>query len=129
MRPLPELLPGSDWFWTSGADGVLRVQACNDCRTLVHPPVPICPACRSRSWEPTPVSGHATVIGSTVNHHRWLPGFDPPYVIALVAIDESADVRLTTNIVGCDPDDVHIGMRVRVTFEQVDDVWLPLFEP
>ena len=129
MRPLPELLPGSDWFWTSGADGVLRVQGCTECRTLVHPPVPICPACRSRSWEPTPVSGNATVIGYTVNQHQWLPGFDPPYVIAVVALDESLDVRLTTNIVGCDPADVGIGMRVRVTFEHVEDVWLPLFEP
>ncbi len=38
-------------------------------------------------------------------------------------------MRLTTNIVGCDPDDVHIGQEVSVRFEQHDDVWLPLFEP
>ena len=39
LRPLPELTPGTEWFWTSGADGVLRVQGCTDCGTLVHPPV------------------------------------------------------------------------------------------
>jgi hypothetical protein len=46
MRPLPELTPWNEWFWTSGADGRLRIQGCTDCATLVHPPVPICPVCR-----------------------------------------------------------------------------------
>ena len=129
MRPLPELTPATGWFWTSGADGFLRIQGCADCGRLVHPPVPICPRCRSRSWKPTVVSGRATVVGYTVNAHPWLPGFDPPYVIANVALAEDASVHLTTNIVGCDPDDVRIGQEVSVRFEHQDDVWLPLFEP
>jgi acetyl-CoA acetyltransferase/uncharacterized OB-fold protein len=129
VRPLPELTPTNEWFWTSGADGKLRIQGCRDCGTLVHPPTPICPTCRSRSWEPAPVSGHATVVGFTVNAHRWLPGFEPPYVIANVALVENPDVHLTTNIVGCDAADVHVGQEVTVRFEQQDDVWLPLFEP
>ena len=131
MRLLPQLTPVNEWFWTSGADGHLRVQGCQDCKALVHPPVPICPACRSRSSAPTVVSGRATVVAYTVNRHPWLPGFDldPPYVIANVALAEDPTVHLTTNVVGCDPDDVHIGMEVMVTFEQVEDVWLPLFEP
>ena len=78
---------------------------------------------------PTPVSGRGTVAGYTVNSHPWLPGFDPPYVIAVVALDEDPGVRLTTNIVGCEPDEVHIGQQVSVRFEQQDDVWFPLFEP
>ena len=57
-------------------------------RRLVHPPTPICPYCRSRSAKPTEVSGRATVIGFTVNEHRWLPDFDPPYVVANVALAE-----------------------------------------
>src|SRR5262245_39562337 len=129
VRPLPELTPMNQWFWTSGADGQLRIQACNECKTLVHPPTPACPACRSTSWSPTAVSGLATVVGFTVNRHPWLPSFEPPYAIAVVALAEDAAVRLTTNVVGCDPDDVHIGQEVRVRFEQQDDVWVPLFEP
>ena len=127
MRPLPELTPANRWFWTSGADGRLRVQGCDDCRALVHPPVPICPSCKSRSWSPTEVSGRATVVGFTVNSQQWLPGFDldPPYVIAAVALVEDAGLRLTTNIVGCDPSDVHIGQETAVRFEQHEDVWLP----
>ncbi len=129
MRLLPQLNPENEWFWTSGADGVLRIQGCRDCRTLVHPPTPICPSCRSTDWEPTPVSGRATVAGYTVNSHPWIPGFDPPYVIAVVALEESPDVRLTTNIVGCQPEDVHIGQEVEVRFDVHDQVFLPLFEP
>jgi acetyl-CoA acetyltransferase/uncharacterized OB-fold protein len=129
VRPLPELTPANEWFWTSGADGRLRVQGCDDCGQLVHPPVPICPRCRSRSFAPRPVSGRATVVGFTLNVHRWLPDIDPPYVVANVALADDPSVRLTTNIVGCEPGEVHVGQEVAVRFEQHDDVWLPLFEP
>ncbi len=128
-RPLPELTPDVAWFWKSGEDGRLRVQGCTECGSLVHPPVPLCPRCRSRSWKPTAVSGEAVVVGFTVNAHQWTPEFPPPYVVANVALVEDPSVRLTTNVVGCDPDEVHIGQKVRVRFEHHDDVWLPLFEP
>ena len=129
MRPLPELTPATEWFWTSGADGHLRIQGCTACHTLVHPPVPICPVCRSRSWEPRVVSGRGTIIGYTVNQHQWHPDFEPPYAIAVVALAEDPGVRLTTMIVGCDPADVSIGQEVTVRFEHHEDVWLPLFGP
>lgn len=128
-RPLPQLTPFNEWFWTAGADGNLRIQECTDCQALVHPPAPICPVCRSRSWKPAVVSGRGTVVGFTVNHHQWLPGFEPPYVVANVALAEDPTVHLTTNIVGCEPDEVRIGQEVTVRFEQHEDVWVPLFEP
>jgi acetyl-CoA acetyltransferase/uncharacterized OB-fold protein len=129
VRPLPELTPATEWFWISGADGHLRIQACAECGTLVHPPTPICPVCRSRSWAPTVVSGRATVVALTINRHQWLPALEPPYAIAIVALEEDPSVRLTTNVVGCDPDEVQIGQEVKVRFEQQEDVWLPLFGP
>src|SRR4051812_34216404 len=128
MRPLPQLTPFNEWFWTSGQDGRLRIQGCTECQALVHPPVPVCPRCHSRSWEPTVVSGRGTVIGFTVNRHQWLPGFEPPYVIAVIALAEDPTVRLTTNIVDVDPEKVRIGQEVAVRFEQDEDVWIPLFE-
>ena len=128
MRPLPELVPATEWFWTSGADGRLRIQGCTECGSLVHPPVPICPVCRSRRSEPTVVSGRGTIIGYTVNHHQWSPDFVPPYALAVVALVEDPGVRLTTRIVGCDPGAVAIGQEVTVRFEHHEDVWLPLFE-
>ena len=129
MRPLPELTPANEWFWTSGADGVLRIQGCSDCGELVHPPVPICPYCRSRSASRRRCRVSGTVVGFTVNSHRWLPDFDPPYVVANVALTEDSRVHLTTNLVGCDPSEVCVGQEVAVRFEQHEDVWLPLFEP
>jgi acetyl-CoA acetyltransferase/uncharacterized OB-fold protein len=129
VRPLPELYPGNHAFWTSGEDGTLRIDGCGDCGALVHPPAPICQVCRSRNRVQVPVSGRAAVAGFTVNHHQWLPGFEPPYVIAEVAIEEDPSVRLTTNVVGCEPDDVHVGQSVVVQFEQQEDVWIPLFTP
>jgi acetyl-CoA acetyltransferase len=68
------------------------------------------------------------VLAVTTNHHQWHPDIEPPYVIAIVGIDEDQRVRLTTQIIGCAPSDVVIGSRVRVVFEQHEDVWLPLFE-
>src|SRR3546814_2975142 len=58
-----------------------------------------------------------------------MPTMPPPYVIANVALEEDASVRLTTNVVGCEPDDVRLGQEVAVRFEQQGDVFLPLFEP
>jgi acetyl-CoA acetyltransferase/uncharacterized OB-fold protein len=128
-RLLPVLTEENQFFWTSGADGTLRFQRCSACGELRHPPSPVCPYCYSTEWAPAPVSGRAVVAGVTVNHHTWVPSFPPPYSVAIVAIEEDDRVRLTTNIVGCDPDDVFVGMRVQVTFEHDDDVWVPLFEP
>jgi acetyl-CoA acetyltransferase/uncharacterized OB-fold protein len=128
-RPLPEVTPATEWFWRSGADGILRIQGCGECGKLVHPPVPICPVCRSRENRPIPVSGLGTVIAFTVNFQPWLPGFPPPYVVAKVGLVEDDSVRLTSNIVGCDPAEVHLGQEVAVEFEQHQDVWIPLFRP
>jgi uncharacterized OB-fold protein len=129
LRILPRVTRDNEFFWTSGKDGVLRFLRCDECNELVHPPSPMCPACLSKKLTPTPVSGRATVASFTVNHQPWIPGFDPPYVIAIVEIEEDPRVRLMTNIVGCGPDDVRIGLPVQVTFEAREDVWIPLFEP
>ena len=74
------------------------------------------------------MSGRGEVFSYTVNHQSWDGGTEP-YVIALVAFPEQEGLRLTTNLVGCAPDDVRIGMPVQVVFEQHDLVWFPLFEP
>jgi uncharacterized OB-fold protein len=128
IRLLPRLDADNEFFWTSGKDGVLRFLRCGACRSIVHPPVPLCPSCLSHELAPEPVSGRATVVSYTVNYQQWIPGSDP-YVIGLVSIDEQPDVRLMTNLVDCEPDDALIGSAVEVTFEHSDDVYLPLFRP
>jgi uncharacterized OB-fold protein len=75
------------------------------------------------------VSGRATVVTFTLNHQPWVPSPDHPYAIAIVEIEEQPDVRLMTNIVGCAPEEVAIGMPVQVRFEQHEDVFIPVFAP
>lgn len=129
QRPLPETTWESEAFWHGGADGALLIHRCRSCGRFFHPPAPACFRCRSTEVGPEPVSGLATVSAVSVNVHAWLPGFPPPYAVAIVELDDEPGVRLTTNIVDCDPEEVHIGMRVAVQFEQWDDVWIPVFGP
>ena len=128
FRLLPRLDPENEFFWTSGADGRLRFLRCQECSEFVHPPYPRCPTCLSADLVAEPVSGRGTLVAHTVNVHAWLPGSEP-YIIGLVAIDEQPSVRLTTNLVGVEPEDVVTGMALEVTFEHSDDVYLPLFQP
>ncbi len=128
FRLLPRLSDDTRFFWTSGADGVLQFLRCGDCRNYIHPPGPVCPQCLSRNLAPETVSGRGTVETFSVNYQQWIPGSDP-YIIAWVSIPEQSSVRLTTNLVDVEPDDVSIGMEVEVVFEQNDDVYIPLFRP
>ena len=129
FRILPRISDANEFFWTSGADGHLRFLRCGACGYWIHPPGPICPVCHSKALAPEAVAGTAVLHTYTVNRQAWLPGFDPPYVVAIVELPEQEGLRLTTNLVNCALDDVRIGMLVRVVFEQWEDVWLPLFEP
>ncbi|GAA1867078.1 hypothetical protein GCM10009836_54370 [Pseudonocardia ailaonensis] len=130
LRVPPALTPLNRSFWTGGAEGRLLVHRCRDCGTWLHPAPEVCRVCLSRAVGPEPASGRGTVAAFTVNHQQWNPaGTVEPYVIAMVELPEQAALRLITNVVGCRPGDVHIGMAVRVRFEPLDDVWLPLFEP
>ncbi|WP_068178982.1 OB-fold domain-containing protein [Mycobacterium sp. UM_CSW] len=128
-RPLPLITQDNEFFWTSGADGTLRLQECQSCDALIHPPAPVCRYCRSRDVGVRDVSGRATLAGFTVNERFSLPGLPAPYVVAQVAIAEDPRVRLTTNIVECDFERLELGQQVEVVFEQVEDVWFPLFRP
>jgi uncharacterized OB-fold protein len=128
FRVLPLVDESNRGFWTSGADGLLRFSRCQACGYRLHPPGPRCPECGGRelAWEP--VSGLGEVFSFTVNHQSW-DGSTEPWVVVLVAFPEQDGLRLTSNLYGVDPDEVRIGLPVRVVFEQHDDVWFPVFEP
>lgn len=126
---LPELDDLNRFFWTSGADNQLRILRCTNCRFWLHPPGIICPKCLSKQLTPEAVSGLGTIEALTVNYQPWSPGQAVPYAIAIVSLDEQPGLQLTTNIVGCPPESAFIGQRVRVVFEAVEDVHLPLFTP
>lgn len=127
-RAVPALDPAAAFFWSSGEDGKLRILRCDRCETYVHPPTPLCPHCLSREVRPAVVSGTATVVACTVNVQQWTPG-QPPYSVAIVELVEQQGLRLTSNVIGCDPAAVHIGQRVRVAFVHRNDTYYPVFTP
>ncbi|GAB3102433.1 DNA-binding protein [Aestuariicella hydrocarbonica] len=127
-RPLPRLDSVNRDFWTCGADSELRLQHCNDCQQFFHPPRPVCRHCLSENVGPKAVAGTGVVDTYTVNYQKWHPAIEVPFIIARIAIDGAPGVYLTSNVIGCEIDDVDIGDKVQVTFELQDDVYLPLFE-
>ena len=131
FRIMPALSDRNKHFWQGGKDGELRFQRCNQCKYYLHPPGVICPKCWSKDIGIEAVSGRAEVLTFSVNEQPWMPGLEPPFVLAIVGLPEQDGLRLTTNIVNIDPYQVTIGMPVQVTFEAHpdDEVWLPLFEP
>lgn len=129
FRVLPRVTRANEHFWRGGADGKLQLLRCEACATWIHPPQPVCPACRTKDVAVAAASGLATVVTFTLNHQEWVPAPDHPYAIAIVELDEQPGLRLMTNVVGCPAEAVHIGQRVRVLFERCDDVWIPLFAP
>ena len=75
-------------------------------------------------------AGGKARLYSYVIHHRPVPGFTPPYSIAVVELEEGP--RMMTNIVGCPqtPEALELDMNLEVTFEKLDDnITLPLFRP
>lgn len=129
FHPLPEVTDDTAAFWEGGADGALRIHRCTACSTWIHPPAPVCPSCLSLDVAPSVSAGRATVQGFTVNVQPWAPDMQVPYVVAVVSVDDAPGVQLTTRLVDVAPDAVSVGMAVEVTFDQVEDVYLPLFRP
>ncbi|RDH79656.1 DNA-binding protein [Mycolicibacterium moriokaense] len=133
-RMLPTLNEHNRAFWTGGVDGELVVPWCAQCQRWVLPPAADCHDCGG-ALDARPVSGRGTVFTYTVNHQSYMPGVPVPYVIAIVTLDEQADLRVATNIVDCEPDSVHIGLPVEVRFERHDAdadgdcVFYPVFAP
>ena len=127
-RILPRLTAANRPFWTGGAEGQLLILRCDACDRWVHPPAGECPSCAG-GLHPEPVSGRGTVFTFTVNAHQFHPDVPPPVVIAIVELVEQADLRIPTNIVGADVEELRCGLPVHVLFERNGEIYVPLFEP
>jgi len=128
QRPLPRIDEETRGFWEACARHELYLQRCGGCGRFRYPPRALCPACLSSAIEWVRGSGRGTVYSFTVTHQNQAPGFRErlPYVLAVVELAEG--VRLMTNVVGCAPDAVHIGMPVEVAWDDVtSEVAIPVF--
>jgi uncharacterized protein len=115
QAPLPTPSPLTAPYWEACARGELALQECTGCGRFVHFPEPACPYCGGTDLPYSSVSGRGTVHTFSVIHRTFLPGFETPYVVAWVELAEGA--RAFGNIIGLPPEEVRIGMPVRVCFE------------
>lgn len=127
-RPLPRLPePDSQPFWMGTAEREMRFRVCRRCGSVVFFIRRHCPTCGADDLEDRVSSGLGTVYSFTVVHRDGQPQFRgrTPYVHALVDLDEG--FRILSEIVTDDVGRVAIGQRVHVTWEEHDEVNIPLF--
>ena len=128
-RMEPPADPELSTFWEGTKERQLLLPRCTDCGTTFWHPRTTCPACLSDrlEWRPSVGTGAVHAVSVMSRPER--------YAVVLVDLDapegpDGQGVRLMSNAVGIDPDDVTVGMRVRLTWEELSDgrhLWL--FEP
>lgn len=130
-RILPPVSELTRPYWDAARREELVIQFCGDCEHRPFPPRAHCPECGAGDLEWRSVAGTGTVYSFTVAHRPPHPVFagQCPLVIAIVELTEGP--RLMSNVVDCDPAEVHVGMALTATFEAVDDsdILLPVFAP
>jgi uncharacterized protein len=113
-------------FWAAARRHELVVARCRDCATpRPMPPGPYCWECDASevAWERLPGTGEVftyTVVRQAAE----------PYAVAVIALDGVEGVRLQSDLVGIDPDEVRIGLPVEVVWDDVDaETTIPRFGP
>jgi uncharacterized OB-fold protein len=128
-RPLPRTDAVSAPYWRAAAEGRLVYQECPACGHRQLYPRAMCAACAATpEWRDA--GGRGVVHTYTVIRQNWAKPFreQVPYVVAMIELDEGP--RVMSNIVGCEPDAVHIGMRVELETVRIDDeIGLPFWRP
>lgn len=119
-KPLPDPTDASRPFWDACRRHELRIQRCLDCGDLIHYPKLHCPRDGGDRFEWALMCGRGTVYSFIVAHRAFHESFkrEVPYVVAVIELEEG--VKMMSNVIGVDPDTVHIGMPVKVEFEDVD---------
>lgn len=131
-KPLPEITDLTRPFWTEAKQRKLVMQKCSKCMTVNFYPKPWCVECGSRAMEWTEVKQEGVVYSHTVaytvmmNYPAWKR--DLPILIGIIDVDDAG--RMYAQITDCSPEQLRIGMRVKVHFEDIsDDAAIPKFRP
>lgn len=96
----------------------LMASRCTICGRLYFPKrKQVCVACHGRECEDVKLSGNGRILSWTVI--RAAPnGFEAPYVIGVVELDEGI---MFTAPLAAQPEDVQIGQRVRAAFRRLGE--------
>jgi uncharacterized OB-fold protein len=133
-KPLPDMRPEGDHFWAGMREHKLLLPTDGAGKPFWYPRALTPDTLEPVGWVESPGTGEVY----TYSIHYFGPSKaykgDPPHVVALIDLDEGG-VRMMSNLVkdepgypSIDPEDVSIGMRVRVVFHDVtDEITLPKF--
>lgn len=131
-KPLPVITDLTRPFWTAAKNGKLVLQKCQKCATFNFHPKPWCIECGSRELVWTDAKPMGTVYSFTVsrtvamNYQGWQK--DLPVLLCLIDLDDGA--RMYAQVTHCTPEEIRIGMRVKVYFEDIsDEAGIPKFRP
>ena len=120
-RPLPEITPLTEPFWSAARSRRLVVQRCDACSAYQFPPELACTACGSPDTRWVPVSGRATLYSWTVAYPPLLPYFQEHAPWPVVAVELEEGPRMFSNLVDVPVDDYRIGMPLQADFQDVDE--------
>ncbi|XKH61875.1 Zn-ribbon domain-containing OB-fold protein (plasmid) [Halomonas sediminis] len=128
-KPAPSPSPSSQHFWSEAREHRLVLQVCLHCGETVFYPRQRCPACWRDALTWREASGKGTVVTYTIIHKPSHPAFsaEAPYVVALIDLDEGA--RMLSNVIHCPVEEVQVGQRVVVSWEEQGQYTLPKFRP
>lgn len=128
--PEPHPTPETARYWELAAEGVLGLQRCRGCASVVHPPRPACPECAQGDLEWFAASGRASLL-SYVIVHRPDPAFAERAPYAVVVVELAEGPRMLSNVVGVPqtPEALVLDMPLRVAFEPRGGMSLPVFTP
>lgn len=117
-------------WWEAAAEHRLVVQRCTACEHTRLPPSPICPECRSSDADWKDVPGSGEVYTYTTVHRPIAAAQELPYYIAVISLEDSGGLRMISNLVDVNPDELEIGMPVELVWEDMsDDLAIPRFRP
>jgi uncharacterized OB-fold protein len=131
-RPLPSLSElDTRPFWEATKRRELRFQQCTDCETIVFYPRAHCTGCLGGNLAWRTSRGEGQIYTFSVVRQSYHPFFRArvPYAVAWIDLDEGP--RLLSNVVGVsDPSaELQVGQRVRVEWEEHEELAIPLFRP
>jgi hypothetical protein len=96
----------------------LEAVKCKKCGKVLFPPRLICPACKSREFENTQIGDKGKVEAFTIIRVAPSQFTDQsPYSVAIVNVGD--DVKILCQIADCEPEDMRIGMQVKIEFRKI----------
>ena len=126
--PLPRARGRAAEFYAFCKRHELRFQRCDDCGAWRHIPRDMCAKCGSFKWDWQQSSGRGKLFSWTTATQPMMPQFadSVPYSPVVVELDEG--VRMVTWLIGIKPEELALGMPLRVLFDDVTpEVTLPKF--